>query len=65
MWIGPVKGGLDVNHRSFMLSPKNNIESPTKPSALGSSIDSSFDVGCFSFNGEEGSGYYAMIGPDG
>lgn len=33
---------------------------------LGSSSSTSFDVNCFSFNNEEtGSGYYALIGPDG
>lgn len=47
------------------MSPKDNIESPTKPSIFNSSVNTSFDANCFSFNGEEGSGYYAMIGPDG
>ena len=49
--------------RSFLLSPQNNIA--TRPSVQGISDNtSSFDVNCFSF-ADEGSGYYAFIGPDG
>lgn len=52
--------------KSLMLSPVNSKEYPTKPSILGSSSNTSFDVNCFSFNNEEnGSNYYALVGPDG
>lgn len=38
----------------------------TKPSNLNSSLNTSFDLNCFSFNGEEpNSGLYALVGPDG
>ena len=64
MFFKPLKTG-GSNSKSFLLSPKNNIEEATKPSILNSSANTSFDINCFSFNGEEGSGYYAMIGSDG
>lgn len=41
------------------------MQNPTGPSIQDSSINTSFDMNCFSFGNEEGSGYYAMIGPDG
>lgn len=48
-----------------MLSPVNGKDQ-TKPSIFNSSLDSSFDLNTFSFNNEEnGSNYYAFIGPDG
>jgi hypothetical protein len=53
------------NSKSFLLSPKHIIENPTRPSVLNSSVNTSFDMNCFSFNNEEGSQYYTYIGPDG
>ena len=66
MWVRHINTGA-TNSKSFLLSPKNNIELATKPSVLNSSLNTSFDINCFSFNGEDpsGSGYYAFIGPDG
>ena len=44
-----------------MLSPKNNIEEKTKPSILGTSLNTSFDINnVFSMGGgETGSGFNA------
>jgi hypothetical protein len=53
------------NSKSFLLSPHHIIDNPTGPSLLGTSQNTSYDMNCFSFNNEEGSGYYAVIGPDG
>jgi hypothetical protein len=73
MWLKPLKlvsGGsiedIFSNSKSLMLSPVAK-DLQTKPSILGSSVNSSFDAGNgFSFNNEEnGSNYYAFIGPDG
>lgn len=50
----------------MLLSPVNQKDIATKPSVYGASNDTSFDVNCFSFNNEEnGSNYYAVVGPDG
>ena len=60
-----IKKSNGTNSKSFLLSPKNFIDQPTKPSVFNSSIDTSFDINCFSLAGEDPSGYQTMVGPDG
>lgn len=65
MWVRHINTGA-TNSKSFLLSPKTNIEIATKQSILNSSsMDTSFDINGFSFNGEDPSGYYAYTVPDG
>lgn len=69
VWFKPNLGfnNENSNSKSFLMSPQHNIEKNTKPSVLGTSNNTSFELNCFSFNNEEtaGSGYYALIGIDG